>query len=208
LNQRFHPIFTIGHSLHTPDRFCQLIIRNEIEVVLDVRSSPYSRRAPHFNRSAIEPMLRSVGVRYSFAGHTLGGRPENSALYVGSQASYKLMAASESFTTSLRKVARGAKSAIVALLCAEADPIECHRFLLISRALHARGFDVKHILANGLTESHTDGERRMLVATDLSQGDVFAPSEDALALAYERQAARYAFVKPAPTYRPHGLESA
>lgn len=205
---RFNPIFTVGHSLHAPDAFCQLLLRHGIEIVLDVRSSPYSRRVPHFNRSAVQSMLRNIGVRYSFGGATLGGRPENAELYVGRQASYELMAASESFVASLRRVARGAKSAIVALLCAEADPIECHRFLLISRALHARGLEVQHILANGLVESHADGERRMLLATNLSQGDVFAPCEDAIALAYGRQAARFAFVSPSLMHHPHYLESA
>jgi uncharacterized protein (DUF488 family) len=124
------------------------------------------------------------------------------------QASYELMAASDSFLASLRRVAGGAKSAIVALLCAEAEPIECHRFLLIGRALHTRGLEVQHILANGTAELHIDGERRMLEATDLSQGDVFAPSADSLALAYERQAARYAYVKPSLIYPNYRLESA
>jgi uncharacterized protein (DUF488 family) len=197
----FNPIYTIGHSLHTPDTFCQLLIAHKIEVVLDVRSSPYSRRAPHFNRSAIQSTLGNMGVRYSLGGHTLGGRPVNPDLYVGGQASYELMAASEPFVASLRKVARGAKLAIVALLCAEADPIECHRFLLIGRALHARGLEVRHILPDGSAESHMDGERRMLVTTNLSQRDAFAPSENGLALAYERQSARYAFTKPLTAYQ-------
>jgi uncharacterized protein (DUF488 family) len=204
----FRPIFTIGHSLHTADVFCRLLLRHEIEIVLDVRSSPYSRRAPHFNRSSLQSLLRDVGIRYSFGGRTLGGRPQDDRLYQYGQASYDLMAATESFLASLRRVARGAKSSLVALLCAEADPIECHRFLLVGRALHARGLDVQHILPNGVAEPHADGEYRMLVATELAQADAFSDNTDALALAYQRQAARFAFVKPSQPYPFRQLETA
>jgi uncharacterized protein (DUF488 family) len=205
--RRFNPIFTVGHSIHDTTTFCQLLKRNEIEVVLDVRSSPYSRRAPHFNRGALQQMLRANEVRYCFGGRALGGRPENPRMYVGGQADYRQMAASDQFVASIRRVARGAKVANVALLCAEADPIECHRFLLVGRALHDRGLEVQHILANSSLESHKDAEQRMLVATRLSQTDVFASSDDVLALAYERQAARYAYVEAPISHNISGFES-
>jgi uncharacterized protein (DUF488 family) len=128
-------------------------------------------------------------------------------MYVGGQADYRQMAASDQFVASIRRVARGAKVANVALLCAEADPIECHRFLLVGRALHDRGLEVQHILANSSLESHKDAEQRMLVATRLSQTDVFASSDDVLALAYERQAARYAYVEAPISHNISGFES-
>lgn len=204
---RYFPIYTIGHSTHAEDRFEGLLLRSEIDVVLDVRSTPYSRHAPHYNRPYLQSWLSRVGVKYSFAGRTLGGRPENPALYVGAQVSYELVASTESFVTSLRRIALGARSARVALLCAEVDPIECHRFLLVGRALHARWFDVRHILPDGRLESHSEAERRMLEATGLEQADAFSAADDALTVAYDRQARRFAFTKISTAYFPHRLES-
>jgi uncharacterized protein (DUF488 family) len=202
----FKPIYTIGHSLHSSDAFCNLVLRHDVDVVLDVRSSPYSSRAPQFNRTSLQSLLRDVGVRYSFGGKTLGGRPDDERLYFRGQVSYEMMAATDSFVSSLRRIARGAKSTVVALLCAEADPIECHRFLLVSRALHVRGLKVQHILPSGAIESHHESEERMLVATDLAQVDAFSNAQDALALAYQRQSARFAFVRPTHSFADYRLE--
>jgi uncharacterized protein (DUF488 family) len=205
---RYFPIYTIGHSTHDEDRFARLLLRHEINIVLDVRSLPYSRHAPHYNRPFLQSWLSRIGVKYSFGGRTLGGRPENPAVYVGAQVSYDLVASTESFISSLRRVALGARSARVALLCAEVDPIECHRFLLLGRALFERLFDVQHILPSGELESHSDGEHRMLRANGLEQTDAFSATSDALRLAYERQGRRFAFTKPSMGYPPHRLESA
>src|SRR5262245_20434636 len=74
-------VFTIGHSNHPIDRFLDLLKRNSVEVVADVRSHPHSRYSPQFNRLALEEALRAVGVRYVYLGRELGGRPANAAFY-------------------------------------------------------------------------------------------------------------------------------
>jgi uncharacterized protein (DUF488 family) len=114
-------------------------------------------------------------------------------MYTNGQADYQLMANSEQFKTGLRLVARTARKLRLALICSEADPIECHRFLLIGRALHTASLQVFHIAADGRVETHSEAERRMLVATKLSQGDVFTDVGDSIVEAYRRQSARFAF---------------
>jgi uncharacterized protein (DUF488 family) len=205
---KYLPIFTIGHSLHAQGMFSSLLRQHHIDVLLDVRSSPFSRRSPQFNRQHLKTWLNGLGIRYSFGGRTLGGRPEDPSLYVRGQASYERMAAIDSFIASLRRIAIAARTTRVVLLCAEADPIECHRFLLVGRCLHARGFDLRHILSNGRLESHSQAEQRMMAVNGLQQADAFSEGGDSLATAYERQAARFAFVQPGPSTYPAPFEPA
>jgi uncharacterized protein (DUF488 family) len=192
------PIFTIGHSVHSDAAFLELLHRYDVTNVLDIRSSPYSRHAPQFNRQNLQRFLDTSGIRYSFGGRTLGGRPTDMALYVSGQVSYEKMAMAESFVVSVRRVAVAARSARVALLCSESDPIECHRFLLVGRALSIRAIEVQHIISDGRLESHSQAEERMISTLGLQQRDIFDHS-DVLMSAYRAQAARcaYAFATPA-----------
>lgn len=191
------PVFTVGHSVHTDAAFLALIRRHDVTNVLDVRSSPYSRRAPQFNRQSLHQFLDSAGIKYSFGGRTLGGRPTDLAVYLAGQVSYERMAVAESFIASLRRVAVAARSSRVALLCSESDPIECHRFLLIGRALSTRAVEVQHILSDGELESHGHAEERMISALGLQQGEIFDHA-DVLMSAYSAQAARCAYALAMP----------
>ena len=187
------PIFTVGHSAHLREHFKALLVRFSINVVLDVRSSPYSRRYPQYNRNALKGWLLDIGIQYTFAGSALGGRPTSPSLYVNGKADYLQMAESTLFREGLRRVATAARSYRVVLMCAEADPLECHRFLLIGRALHEGGLDVQHILPSGGVERHAVTEDRLLRATGVLQRGFFDDGSDALARAYILQAARAAY---------------
>jgi len=191
-----YPVFTIGHSLLTGVRFIELLKAHEIQFVLDVRTSPFSRRAPQFNRHQLSDTLLAAGLNYSFAGRSLGGRPADLAQYEGGRASYDRMAATTSFQAAIRRIATAAKTSTVAMMCAESDPIECHRFLLIGRALQTNGLQIQHILSNGTVESHSHAEERMLARVGFQQADIFAPEGDHLAAAYAEQSSRFAFVIP------------
>ena len=81
------------------------------------------------------------------------------------------------------------------MMCAEADPIQCHRFLLIARSLTAMGLNVNHIHSDGRIEGHGEAEARMLRAAGLAQAELFGPETDALALAYAAQATRFGYAK-------------
>jgi uncharacterized protein (DUF488 family) len=195
-DKRFLPIFTIGHSTHSAERFVALLQAYAIDVVIDVRSSPYSRRAPQFGRPTMKRWLDASGVQYYFVGRALGGRPDDSTLYENGRVSYDRMAASANFLTGLRRVARAARVCRVALVCSEAEPIECHRFLLIGKVLHQNGLSVFHILPNGEAESHSACENRLISAVNLVQSELFRPQADTIAEAYILQSSRVAFTLP------------
>ena len=76
-----YPVFTIGHSNHSLEHFIELLRAHEVDEVVDVRSAPYSRYAPHFNRDELEDALEKVGVDYLFMGDELGGRPADRSCY-------------------------------------------------------------------------------------------------------------------------------
>jgi uncharacterized protein (DUF488 family) len=192
-------VFTIGHSDLGEAYFLRLLRINEIDLILDVRSSPYSRRAPQYNRAALAQSLEAARVSYTFAGKSLGGRPPDPSLYVSGQVSYPRVASSHAFLQSLRRLARILPHNRIALLCAERDPLECHRFLLIGRALAIRGVNVEHILSDGSLESHTQGESRLVRLTGLSETSSAGNSDETLTRAYAVQESRFAFREPPRT---------
>ena len=77
-----HPVLTIGHSNHSPDAFMALLRLHGVREVIDVRTSPSSRYAPHFNHAPLAAMLESAGImEYAFRGGELGGRPGDRSCY-------------------------------------------------------------------------------------------------------------------------------
>jgi uncharacterized protein (DUF488 family) len=186
-------IYTIGHSLHDASTFLAYLKANAVDAVVDVRSSPYSRRAPQFSRSEMKRWLAEANIRYYFSGRELGGRPDDPALYEGNRASYIKMRETDTFVSGLGKLIRAAEYLRIALVCAEADPITCHRFLLVGRALHERGLDVLHLLSNGDVESHQHGEHRLVRSLGLTQSELFAAGTEIVSEAYALQQAKVAF---------------
>jgi uncharacterized protein (DUF488 family) len=192
-NRGKFPVFTVGHAAHSAEHFTTIVTDAAIEWVVDVRSSPFSRWSPQYNRQTMKEWLASAAVHYSFAGASLGGRPSEGVMYRNGRADYIRMATTEAFRAALRRIARASRTHRIALMCAEADPIECHRFLLIARALVEGGVEVQHILASGRIESHRASEERMLDAVGLRQTELFDDKRDVLSEAYLAQAQRVAF---------------
>jgi uncharacterized protein (DUF488 family) len=181
-------VFTIGHSNHSSERFLALLQGAGITAVADVRSIPQSRRWPHFSRARIERWLADAGIAYVFLGAELGGRPADPALMREGRADYDLMAATLSFQAGLERVIEGAKRHRIALMCAEREPLDCHRFLLVSRRLHDREVPLCHILADGSIEPHETTEARLLQQTGVAVDALFAdlpPPRHAVARAYD-----------------------
>jgi uncharacterized protein (DUF488 family) len=154
------PVFTIGHSNHPIDRFFDLLRTAAITAVADVRSIPYSRRWPQFSRPALERSLAGAGIAYVFLGAELGGKRDDPALLREGRPDYELIAATPEFARGLARVIDGSARHRIALMCAEREPLECHRFLLVARHLAARGVPLRHILADGSIEEHAETERR------------------------------------------------
>jgi uncharacterized protein (DUF488 family) len=198
MDDSFFPIFTIGHSLHSEAKFIRLLRQQAITSVIDVRSSPFSRRAPQYSRPMLGGWLAQAGIDYKFAGVVLGGRPQNYDLYVAGRADYGRMAQMPEFLSGLRQLARFARRGCSALLCAEADPIECHRFLLVSRALSEKGMEVRHILPSGSVESQAEAEERLMYAVGLLQTGLFEGAVRSLSEAYSIQSCRVAYTVARP----------
>jgi len=185
--------FTIGHSTHPQGRFIDLLLRHGITALCDVRSQPYSRVNPQFNREELKKSLRGCGIRYVFLGKELGGRSEDPTCYEHGKVQYERMARTDLFRHGLERVKNGMKNYRLALMCAEKEPLECHRTILVARHLVALGVDVRHILADGRLETHTDTLRRLARMLNLPELDMYRSREELLADAYHRQEERIAY---------------
>ncbi len=158
-------VFTIGHSNHPAKKFAGLLKEHGIEVLVDTRSRPYSRHAPHFNARDIEASLSDAGIGYLFLGRELGGKPEGEEFYdAEGRVNYALVEKSRPFLDGIHRLESEIQARRVALLCSEEDPAGCHRRLLVGRALSERGIAVRHIRGNGSvqTEGETAGDQPVL----------------------------------------------
>lgn len=197
-------ILTVGHSTHSWDRFRALLNVAGVTAVADVRSSPWSRHTPQFNKDALATQLRAVGVAYVFLGDALGGRPSQARLFENGVADYEAMAQEPAFKAGLDRVRKGAETHVIAMMCAEQEPLDCHRCLLVSRRLRASGVRVAHILADGRIEAHEETERRLLVCEGLDHEDIFESLGDRLERAYRQRARKAAFAEAAVEATPLG----
>lgn len=192
--QRKPEILTIGHSTHELAVFLDLLKRHDAEVVADVRSSPYSRFNPQFNREILKKELRTHGIRYVFLGEELGARSDDPSCYENGRVQYERLVRTEPFRSGIKRIERGASEYRVCLLCAEKDPLECHRTILVSKELVEHGSPVSHILADGSIETHEEAMSRLLEITGLSMNDLFNTREQLLTNALKLQAEKIAFV--------------
>ena len=146
-------IWTIGHSNHPFARFVELLRSEGVDFVVDVRSYPYSRIVPQFNREVLEIALREVGASYLFLGAQLGGRPSREEDYdEQGHARYDLMAEQPPFQAAVQRLLRGCREHRIALLCSEGQPHECHRRLLVGKVLADQGVQLRHILPSGVVQ--------------------------------------------------------
>ncbi|MCS6782391.1 MAG: DUF488 domain-containing protein [Gloeomargarita sp. SKYG98] len=156
------PLFTIGHSHHSLEQFIALLQRHNITAVADVRSAPYSRRFPQFNRQILEKALPQSEIHYVFLGKELGARPANPACYVEGKALYEKIAATPEFQQGIQRLLKGAKTHRIALMCAEKDPLYCHRAILVCPHLVPYNLEIAHIHSDGSLEYHEELEERLL----------------------------------------------
>jgi uncharacterized protein (DUF488 family) len=188
-------VYTIGHSTNSLDAFIALLQGAGVEAIADVRSTPFSRRLPYFNQGALRRALPGNGIAYVPLGLELGGRGNpHTARDAHGRISYRSIADSPEFEQGLQRVESGTARMRVALLCTERDPLQCHRGILVSRVLAARGTRVAHILADGATEAHGDAERRLLRLAGARHPDLFQTEDEVLAAAYDAPEARIAHV--------------
>jgi uncharacterized protein (DUF488 family) len=188
-------VFTIGHSTHSIDGFISLLKGHGINAICDVRSKPYSRMNPQFNREDFKDSLRAATISYVFLGKELGARSDDTACYEADKVQYDRLAATELFRKGIERVRHGAPRYRIALMCAEKEPLECHRTILVSRHLHSAGLIIQHIHADGRLESHEDALKRLIHVLHLPEHDMFRSHEDIVADAYRLQGNLIAYTR-------------
>jgi uncharacterized protein (DUF488 family) len=150
-------IYTIGHSNVTQEAFVALLKQHGVQVLVDVRSAPYSKYVPHFNGEELKRAVVAAGMKYLYMGRELGGRPSEQRFYdAGGHVRYDLVAESPAFVEGIERLLRGVREHRVVLMCNEEDPTECHRRLLVGRVLAAQGVVVRHIRGDGRIQSEDD----------------------------------------------------
>jgi uncharacterized protein (DUF488 family) len=188
-------LYTIGHSNHAIETFIELLKRHAITAVGDVRSSPYSAFNPQFNRENLQKSLKENGIAYVFLGQELGPRSEDPSCYVDGKVQYDRLAATEVFKRGTERLITGMKTYQIALMCAEKDPITCHRMILVCRALRSEPVEIHHILEDGTLERLGDAELRLLHALKMPQLRLFDKVEDLIQRAYDAQGRKIAYVR-------------
>jgi uncharacterized protein (DUF488 family) len=187
-------LYTIGHSNGTCEHFADLLAHHGIDVIADVRSSPYSAYNPQFNREPLQEFLRTRGVEYVFLGDELGARRSEPECYDDSgRVHYDRIAGTPAFSRGIDRLAELAAGHRVALMCAEKDPLTCHRTILICRFVKDVFPDVGHILHDGSLETQVEAESRLLKLARLPERDLFHSREELVEQAYEKQEGRIAF---------------
>jgi uncharacterized protein (DUF488 family) len=191
-----NPVYTIGHSTHPLERLIDLLRKHQVTAVCDVRSTPYSRMNPQFNREELKQQLRLHDIAYVFLGKELGARSDDPSCYVGGKVQYSRLARTESFRSGLCRIQDGRKKYQVALMCAEKEPLDCHRTILVGRALEEDlNIPVSHIHANGVLERHSDAMLRLAQMFNLRAHEehMFCTNDAVLEEAYSLQEERIAY---------------
>jgi uncharacterized protein (DUF488 family) len=191
-------VYTVGHSSQPIEPFIDQLQAHRIEVLADVRSMPYSRRYPHFSREALQKSLIVAGIRYLFLGRELGARRDEPECYVDGRASYEEIVKLPNFLRGVERLLEGAETRRIALMCAEQDPLTCHRTILICRVLARHGIQIRHIERGGSLEEHAQAEQRLVREElgDGGQGQLFSDlghSDARLEQAYVARGNRIAY---------------
>jgi len=192
--QRPIVVFTIGHSTQPLAALVSLLEQHAVTALADVRSAPFSRFNPQFNKDALARDLKPHGIKYVFLGRELGARSEDPSCYENGRVQYGRLGRTELFKQGIERVMNGAGEHRIALMCAEKEPLECHRTLLVARALDEQGVEVVHILSDGRLESHRAAMERLLDVTGLPRDDLFRSRADLIAEALARQEEKVAYV--------------
>jgi uncharacterized protein (DUF488 family) len=188
-------LYTVGHSTHSLSRFLDLLREYSISAVCDVRSKPYSSVHPQFNREPFQKELLLHNIAYIFLGEELGARSSDPSCYEDGKVQYKKLAATDAFCRGIKRLKKGMQNYRVALMCAEKEPLACHRTILICRHIKAPDLSIKHILNDGYVEPHEISEQRLIKLVSAEQGHLFQDYSEVLERAYDLQAQHIAYTK-------------
>ncbi len=188
--------FTVGYGNYPIDRFITFLQNINIDLIIDVRSSPYSRFNPHFNRENLENSLNRSDIGYRYLGDKIGGRyTDPGLLYPDGTVNYRKVQNTEKFqegiTDVLSIISSGKK---LALMCAEKEPERCHRFALISPVLQAKGISVIHVRPEGKLQTNEELEHELVKPVgDSKQTTIIDDPVDQIEIMYEKQNKKIAY---------------
>lgn len=185
-------LYTIGHSTHSTEQFISLLLKHGIDCICDVRSSPYSKHNEQFNREILTKELEKRNIKYIYLGKELGGRSNDTSCYVGGKVQFDLLAKTKLFQEGIERLLKTIDSAHVSIMCAEKDPIMCHRMILVSHAVKSN-LEIKHILENGRIEHNKDTEKRLMAMLGIAPVDLFLTEDQLTELAYKTQEKKIAY---------------
>jgi hypothetical protein len=209
LNMAEFDFTSIGHSNIPAERFVALLRANGVNAIADVRSVSVSRFCPWFSARNLAPLLAREGMNYLPYGEALGGRPRARSLYCDGVADYEAMARQPDFVSAIERLvadtAQSRATGCLCLMCAEREPLDCHRCLLVARALASRGLTIGHILHDGAIEPHGATERRLL-ELNREGSDLFVTGDLFATRLSERLAAAYRHRAQAVAYRVKGAK--
>jgi uncharacterized protein (DUF488 family) len=186
-------LFTIGHSNHSVEQFINLLKKHDVNALCDVRSTPYSRYTPQFNRESLKNELTRHHIIYIYLGAELGPRSSDPACYEGGKVQYGRLACTDLFKQGLSRLRKGMKSYRIALMCAEKDPLMCHRTILVCRNLRGDDIVIRHILEDGSLEDNRDAEIRLMKQLKIDPADLFSTEADQIQRAYDLQSEKVAY---------------
>jgi uncharacterized protein (DUF488 family) len=179
-------LFTIGYAAHTKESFLDALKIHRITALTDVRARPYSSFKPEFTQEPLKYFLLKNDIAYVPLGDQCGVSISNREGDSPTRSLFQAIAENEKFKKGLERIKNGLQRHRIAVMCAEKDPLNCHRFLLICRHLPA-GIRISHILEADKIEDHEETKERLLKITDLEQPDLFRSWEERLDLAYAIQ---------------------
>jgi len=188
-------LYTIGHSNHSIEKFIELVSMHSINAVFDVRSKPYSKFNPQFNRETLEEELKKRNIKYFFLGEELGPRSNDQECYINGKVQYSNISKTFQFQQGIDRLLIEMESNRIVIMCAEKDPITCHRTILICRHMRQYDIEIKHILENGEIENNSDAEKRLMKTLNIppEQGDLFSSIEERIEKAYDIQGKKIAY---------------
>ncbi len=149
-------IYTIGHSNHLMTDFIKILQKNSRDTLVDIRSSPYSKHVPQFNKKPLQQSMEYAGISYIFLGNKIGGKPRDPKYYLDGNVNYTLLARTLKFKEGIRELVIACRNHNMVLMCSEEDPYHCHRHHLIAQNLLKKGIKVSHIRKNGALEPVKD----------------------------------------------------
>lgn len=155
-------LYTIGHSNHTQEEFIAMLRQYGIDCIVDVRSIPSSKHVPQFNQDVLKWQLEKNSITYLHFGNEFGAR-RTDCLNAEGQVDFELATKAHAFLNGVKRIQKGLERGYhIAFMCSEANPLECHRFSLVSRYFYDYGYDVLHILHDGTLTSHAELEKELI----------------------------------------------